>query len=217
MRPTPNVRRNRRSALQENHDAKSDDGLASIMVRAMVDGPLRNALVWLPIAAATALLMDFWAALLHRRIWHTWLWRVHRSHHAPSRGRLEANDVLSFLHAPLAIALLLWGAASRPTVTRELAFGVGLGMSLFGLAYFMVHDGLVHGRLRVGLLLRMPYLQRVVRAHAVHHARIPSGPPYGLFFGPGELARWLRRSRKHGRSTAPMPRGAPKGPDLPEA
>ena len=183
----------------------------------MSDSPLAHALLWVPIAAVTAVLMDLWAALLHGRIWHAWLWSVHRSHHEPGKGRLEANDALSLLHAPLAIALLLWGCASRPTILREVSFGIGLGMSLFGLAYLVVHDGLVHGRLPVSGLLRIAYLRSVVRAHRAHHMRRPSGPPYGLFFGPRELARAQRLTRLHRPAIVPSPRGTPKDPNSTQA
>ncbi len=183
----------------------------------MSESALAHALLWLPIAAVTAVAMDLWAALLHGRVWHAWMWPVHRSHHQPRRGSFEANDALSVLHAPLAIALLLWGCASRPTVLREVAFGVGLGMSVFGLAYLVVHDGLVHGRLPVRVLLRLAYFRSVVRAHRVHHATIPAGPPYGFFLGPRELARSRRVTRPHRPATSRVPRADPSGPSSTQA
>jgi beta-carotene 3-hydroxylase len=150
-----------------------------------------RALVWVPVALFVAIAMDLWAALLHRRAWHGWLWTVHRSHHVQRRNgaHFEANDALSMLHAPVAITLILVGCCAAPGVAREVAFGVGAGMSFFGVAYLVVHDGLVHGRLPVAWLRRLPYLRKVARAHRVHHAGGAGGPPYGLFFGPWELAR----------------------------
>ena len=152
---------------------------------------LLRALVWVPVALAVAGAMDLWAALLHGRVWHAWLWSVHRSHHAPRAhgARFEANDALSVLHAPVAIALILIGCLDDPGVAREVSFGVGVGMSLFGVAYLVVHDGLVHARLPVHGLARLPYFRAVARAHRVHHTGSAGGAPYGLFFGPWELAR----------------------------
>jgi beta-carotene 3-hydroxylase len=151
--------------------------------------PAHPVLVWLPIAVCVFAAMDLWAALLHGRVWHGRLWFIHRSHHELRKGRFERNDALSFLHAPLAIALILYGCAARAGLAREVAFGVGLGMTAFGAGYTLVHDGLVHRRLPVQWLLSVPYLRAVVRAHRVHHAGVEGGPPYGLFFGPLELAR----------------------------
>lgn len=179
-----------------------------------------HAVVWLPTAALVAYAMDLWAALLHGRVWHGRLWSIHRSHHEPRRGALELNDWLSLLHAPFAIALILYGCAAEPGVRRELAFGVGVGMTAFGLAYLVVHDGLVHGRLPVPGLSRWRWLRRIASAHRVHHTGRAAGAPYGLFTGPRELERAVRLARagRPARITAPPARASssretdPNGP-----
>ena len=74
--------------------------------------------LWFAVGVPVAIGMELWAALLHGRVWHGLLWPVHKSHHAP-RGRLEANDILSFTHAPIAIVLILIG--------MPVAFALGLG------------------------------------------------------------------------------------------
>ncbi len=148
-----------------------------------------HAAIWVPTAAMTLLLMELWAGLLHRRVWHARLWPLHRTHHRPRRGPLEANDVLSALHAPLAVALVLYGCVGKPGAARELLFGLGAGMSAFGAMYVVLHDGLVHGRLPVGALLRLRCVRRIVRAHRVHHLRARGGTPFGFFLGPWELRR----------------------------
>ena len=181
---------------------------------------LMHALVFVPTALAAALAMDLWAAFLHGRVWHRTLWFIHASHHEARRGRFEANDVLSVTHAPFAIAFILYGCIAPPTVTREIVFGAGLGMTLFGLAYLIVHDGLVHHRLPVRFLLRSRYLRAVVRAHLVHHTGLSGGPPYGFVLGPLELRRADRsrapesddpRGATHSRSTSRGPLRVPKG------
>lgn len=155
--------------------------------------------IWLPIALVTAVAMDLWAALLHGKVWHRFLWFVHVSHHTKRKGIFEHNDALSALHAPLAIALVLYGCAGAPGALREVLFGAGVGASAFGLAYFVVHDGLVHGRLPVRFLNRFAWLRAVVRAHRVHHVGVRGQAPYGLFFGPLELARAAKRQRESAR------------------
>ena len=126
------------------------------------------------------------------------------------RGRFEANDALSALHAPIAIALVLFGCAGPAGAAREIAFGAGAGMTPFGLAYLVVHDGLVHERLPVPWLARVPYLRAVARAHRVHHAGALGGPPFGLFLGPIEIA--LHRRRVTPRSKSSAPRRGPTSP-----
>lgn len=43
----------------------------------------------------------------------------------------------------------------------------GLGITVFGMAYMFVHDGLVHRRFPVGPISDVPYLRRVAAAHQV--------------------------------------------------
>lgn len=166
--------------------------------------------IWLFTVPLVFVAMELWAALLHGRIWHGLLWRVHRSHHRLRRlgERLEANDALSLLHVPIAVALVLYGCRGPQGVAREVAFGVGLGMTLFGIAYFVVHDGLVHGRLPVRGLLRFGYFARVREAHEMHH-RGRDVPPFGLFLGPLELRQRLRTASE---STLTAHRSEAEGP-----
>ena len=168
---------------------------------------MSSVVVWLPTMLVVAVVMDVWAALLHGLVWHGVLYRVHASHHRARTGRFEANDALSFLHAPIAIALVLYGCRAAPGVTRELAFGVGLGMTLFGLAYTLVHDGLVHKRIPVRFLARSRFLRKVARAHRVHHSNARAGVPFGLFSGPLEM--WLRErlARRPSAPSAATPTG----------
>ncbi|ESQ43260.1 hypothetical protein EUTSA_v10014816mg [Eutrema salsugineum] len=43
----------------------------------------------------------------------------------------------------------------------------GLGITVFGIAYMFVHDGLVHKRFPVGPIANVPYLRKVAAAHQV--------------------------------------------------
>ena len=68
-----------------------------------------------------------------------------------------------------------------------LAFGAGLGVTLFGIAYMFIHDGLVHRRFPVGPIADLPALRRIAVAHKLHHSEKYGGVPYGMFLGPQEL------------------------------
>jgi len=48
----------------------------------------------------------------------------------------------------------------------------GLGITLFGIAYMFVHDGLVHRRFPVGPIENVPYFRRVAAAHQVRSGRL---------------------------------------------
>jgi len=53
---------------------------------------------------------------------------------------------------------------------------VGVGITAYGAAYMFVHDVYIHGRL--GRLPEMAPLERLRRAHALHH--LFNGEPYGM-------------------------------------
>ena len=170
-------------------------------------------LVGAAIAIVVAVAMEPWARLLHGRLWHARLWSVHRSHHGRRAGRFERNDVLSATHAPFAAALVMIGC-NLHGIAAAACIGTGVGMTIFGIAYVLVHDGYVHGRLPVRFLGRSAWLRRVRDAHAVHHAR--GAAPYGFFLGSRELTQTPRArveppSERRPSARAPAsPRGTPR-------
>lgn len=147
---------------------------------------MREALISIVVAALVFPLMELWSRFLHGRIWHGVLFRIHRSHHVERHGRLEANDILSATHAPIAATLVIVGCVLGGILGAVLR-GVGAGMTLFGVAYVVVHDGFVHGRLPVQGLARSRFFRRVRAAHRMHHRT--GGAPYGLFAGVREMRR----------------------------
>lgn len=138
------------------------------------------------LALGAAVGMEFWARWAHRALWHASLWNMHESHHRPREGPFELNDVFAIINAVPAIALMAFGFLHKGLVPG-LCFGAGLGITVFGMAYMFVHDGLVHRRFPVGPIADVPYFQRVAAAHQLHHADKFNGVPYGLFLGPMEV------------------------------
>ena len=132
--------------------------------------------------------------ILHGALWHGPWWLTHKSHHSPKSGRLELNDIFAVFHAVLAAGLIIYGSEAPPTLSAHLCSAAGFGMTTFGIAYFVVHDGFIHGRLPVQFLARFAYLRRVRNAHRVHHKR-QHDAPYGLFLGEWEL-RWRRQRER---------------------
>nr|ALE33754.1 beta-carotene hydroxylase 2 [Erythranthe lewisii] len=138
------------------------------------------------LSVGAAVGMEFWARWAHKALWHASLWHMHESHHKPREGPFELNDVFAIINAVPAIALLSYGFFHKGLVPG-LCFGAGLGITVFGMAYMFVHDGLVHRRFPVGPVADVPYFRRVASAHQLHHSEKFDGVPYGLFLGPKEL------------------------------
>ncbi|XP_042455066.1 beta-carotene hydroxylase 2, chloroplastic-like [Zingiber officinale] len=148
--------------------------------------PLSEAFGTFALSVGASVGMELWARWAHRGLWHASLWPMHESHHRPRDGPFELNDVFAIVNAVPAISLLAYGFLNRGLLPG-LCFGAGLGITLFGIAYMFVHDGLVHRRFPVGPIANVPYFQRVAAAHQIHHMDKFDGVPYGLFLGPKEL------------------------------
>ncbi|MBA0744369.1 hypothetical protein Gogos_006996 [Gossypium gossypioides] len=116
------------------------------------------------LSVGAAVGMEYWARWAHRALWHASLWHMHESHHRAREGAFELNDVFAVVNALPAIALLSYGFFNGGFVPG-LCFGAGLGITVFGMAYMFVHDGLVHRRFPVGPIANVPYLRKVAAAH----------------------------------------------------
>ncbi|KAJ3682051.1 hypothetical protein LUZ60_014624 [Juncus effusus] len=148
--------------------------------------PMTEMLGTFALSVGAAVGMEFWARWAHKALWHDSLWHMHESHHRPRDGPFELNDVFAITNAIPAISLMAYGFLNRGLIPG-LCFGAGLGITLFGIAYMFVHDGLVHRRFPVGPVENVPYLRRVAAAHQIHHMDKFGGVPFGLFLGPKEL------------------------------
>ena len=116
------------------------------------------------ILVGTVLLMEAVAYSVHRWVMHGPGWGWHRSHHVEHDELLEKNDLYAVLFAGLALVLILLSPGRGPL------YWVGIGMSVYGCLYFVVHDGLVHQRWPFRWVPRAGYLKRLVQAHRLHHA-----------------------------------------------
>jgi len=123
-------------------------------------------------------LMELVSYAVHRFLYHKIFWKIHKSHHAPREGAFELNDVFPLFFACASIAVIMAGIAAGPW---SLMFAVGLGVTGYGLVYFVVHDLYVHHRVKI-LSLRIRLFRALKRAHATHHRT--GGEPYGLLFYP---------------------------------
>ena len=99
---------------------------------------------FLGLAAVSFVLMEPVTYAVHRWVMHGPGLTLHHSHHRPPLGRLEANDLF-----PVAFASLVGVALAVGFNVPGYAWlvPVGTGVTLYGLAYGLVHDGVIHARL----------------------------------------------------------------------
>ncbi len=122
------------------------------------------ALAFASVLLATFVGMEGVAYLMHKYLMHGPLWFLHASHHRPRAGWFEANDLFGIFFSLPSMLLIYHGVRGQP-----LLLAAGIGMTAYGAAYFLFHDVIVHRRVRVRQRSFGRYLQRLVRAHLVHH------------------------------------------------
>lgn len=126
------------------------------------------------IAGGSFVLMEFFAYLVHRFVYHGALWFIHKSHHAPRSGAFEWNDLFPLAFSAASIALMVYALSG--TVGPDV-LAATIGIISYGTTYFVIHDLYAHRRMK-SLTFGLPYLRRLKKAHMVHHSL--GGEPYGL-------------------------------------
>ncbi len=139
-------------------------------------------IVYIGIAAATFLLMEFVAWFAHKYVMHGFLWFLHEDHHTKesqhtSIDPFEKNDAFFLIFAIPGIICLVFGIS----VPIPLIVPIGIGITLYGAAYFFVHDLFIHQRIKVLRNTKNKYLKAIRRAHKVHHKHL--GKEHGECFG----------------------------------
>jgi beta-carotene 3-hydroxylase len=125
--------------------------------------------------------MEGVAWLVHKYVMHGLLWSWHQSHHSHTDGVFELNDLFSVIFGLTAIVLILAGAQASQ---YSWLLWIGIGMSLYGIAYFIFHDIIVHRRVPLAYKPTHPYLKNLIRAHKVHHRNLlkEKGEAFGFLY-----------------------------------
>lgn len=133
--------------------------------------------------------MEFVAWSAHKYLMHGFLWFLHRSHHDPAyrHGFFERNDFFFIIFAIPGILLILTGSRAN----FNWMFFAGLGIALYGLCYFLVHDVFIHQRLPWLKQINNLYFRAIRKAHKVHHKRMEKvgGESFGMLFVPFKYFR----------------------------
>ncbi len=108
--------------------------------------------------------MELVAWAVHKYVLHGFLWSIHKSHHTKHNHLFELNDVSFVFYGVIAALCFIYG-----TETLDYRFWIGVGISLYGAAYFLVHDLFIHRRLKLFGKTRSTYLRALDIAHKVHH------------------------------------------------
>ena len=154
--------------------------------------------LWAIIAIVLAAVagMELFACWAHKYVMHGWGWAWHRDHHEPHDKLLEKNDLFAVVFGTIVFLMFLAGYFFSAPL-----WWAAFGITIYGVIYTVVHDGLVHQRY-FRWVPKRGYAKRLVQAHKLHHATI--GKEGGVSFGfvlardPVALKADLKRQKEAG-------------------
>ncbi len=144
------------------------------------------------ITIITFITMEGTAWLAHKYLMHGLLWNLHRDHHEPHEEKVfEKNDYFFVIFALPAIICFYIGF-----IDFSFPFWIGLGITLYGLAYFFVHDLFIHQRLKVLRKADSVYFKAIRKAHKMHHKHLgpQNGECFGMLWAP---LKYFKDAKKH--------------------
>jgi len=152
-----------------------------------------NYLLYAAVVLAVFVFMEWFAWFTHKYIMHGLLWNLHEDHHVPHEHALEKNDFFALMFAVPSFLLILFGTLNN----QPIMLSAGLGVLLYGIAYFFVHDIYVHRRIKWFQKLDNTYLRAIRIAHKMHHKHLQKNPgeSYG-FLWVGSKYWEMARKRK---------------------
>lgn len=134
--------------------------------------------------------MEAFSWFIHKYLFHGPLWFIHRSHHQQRSGWFELNDIFSLLFGGISMYLIWEGRA-----TLDTKFWIGLGISIYGIIYFIFHDWFIHNRLK-SFKTTNSYLLGIRRAHKIHHKSTEKNPSeeFGLLLASKKYFKQFNQS-----------------------
>ena len=132
---------------------------------------MNTPLAYVLITIGAVVVMEFVAWFAHKYLMHGVLWSWHEDHHKPKyekQGFWEKNDRFFLVFALPSMTCYILGSLYADY--RYLLF-VGIGISIYGLIYFLIHDVYIHQRFRWFKQLDSSYSRGILKAHGAHHAK----------------------------------------------
>lgn len=137
-------------------------------------------LLFISIILIAFFIMEGITWLTHRYIMHGFLWYLHQDHHQPKPGFFEKNDAFFLIFAIPGWLCIMLG------LQRQLyaVAAIGFGITLYGLAYFVVHEVIIHQRFKWFTRSNNTYIRTIRWAHKMHHKHLNKyeGESFGMLF-----------------------------------
>lgn len=141
---------------------------------------------------STFFFMEFVAWFTHKYVMHGIGWYFHKDHHQHKPGFFEKNDVFFLVFAVPSMLLILFGVWAG----NDWRLFMGIGIALYGVCYFLVHEVFIHQRLPWLKRTDNVYLRAIRKAHKVHHKHLgkEDGECFGMLLVPMEYFRAAKKA-----------------------
>ena len=154
------------------------------------------------IVVVTACSMEFVAWATHKYVMHGFLWSLHSDHHRKDHyGFLERNDTFFLIFAVPSMTLFIIGSI---TGLRTPWLWIGLGILVYGVLYFLVHEVFIHQRIKWLRRTNKAYFLAIRKAHKAHHKKLSKedGECFGMLVVPFKYYLEARRTLAQQRSAS---------------
>ena len=137
-----------------------------------------NWLSFIAITLFTFVLMEGITWLTHRYVMHGFLWFLHEDHHQKSSGIFEKNDAFFLIFAIPSWLCIMLGLQNQ----LYWVAAIGSGIAMYGLAYFIVHEVIIHQRFKWFTRSNNTYVRTIRWAHKMHHKHLykNEGESFGM-------------------------------------
>lgn len=127
---------------------------------------------------ATFFAMEGITWLTHRYVMHGFLWFLHEDHHQPKPGVFEKNDAFFLIFAIPSWLCIMIGLQNN----FYWIAAIGSGIALYGVAYFIIHDVIIHQRFKWFTRSNNVYIRTIRWAHKMHHRHMNkhNGESFGM-------------------------------------
>lgn len=109
--------------------------------------------------------MELIAWALHKYVMHGFLWSIHKDHHVHHNKRFETNDLFALVFGIPSWLFIMFGIMGG----CDFRLYIGIGIAWYGLCYLLIHDGLIHSRIKVFRNTKNIWLLTLKKAHLDHH------------------------------------------------
>jgi beta-carotene 3-hydroxylase len=143
---------------------------------------------------ATFIIMEAVTWCAHRYVMHGFLWYLHKDHHQPEPGFFEKNDAFFIIFAVPSILLIYFGTFEHTWWMQAIGFGI----MAYGLAYFLVHDVIIHQRFKWFTRSNNRYVRAIRWAHKMHHRHLDryDGESFGMLYVARKYREKIRRDKQ---------------------